>query len=81
MVENVCEDDGRANLLVENSPSGSACLLAVCIVLAPTYTNAHFTIVEPFGDVFSSTRITLRADVPKFLEFLAYPKNLPEDEF
>ena len=41
----------------ENNPSGSASRLAVCMVSAPTYTNGHSPIVEPFGGVFSSTGI------------------------
>jgi len=51
----------------ENSPSGSAGWLAVCMVSVPTYTNGHFPIVEPFGGVFSSTRIGMRGDVPKYI--------------
>ena len=48
----------------ENSPNGSMCWLAVCMVSTPTYTNDHFPIVEPFGGVFSSTCIEMHDDVP-----------------
>ena len=48
----------------ENSPSGSFAWLAVCMISTPTYSNGQFSIVEPFGGVFSSTCIEMRDDVP-----------------